>query len=72
MLHKNVGNVDKTIRFIASVILIVWMLISAPIFGSNIITGLVGFFALVNAVTALFSVCIVYSLFDLSTLRNAK
>lgn len=72
MLQKNVGTVDKALRLIVSAALTTWLLTSAPIFGSTIVTVIVGFFALINAVTGLLSVCIVYSLFDLSTSRKAK
>lgn len=72
MFQKNVGTVDKVLRLTLSAALTVLLLTSAPVFGSAIVTGIVGVFALINAVTGLLSVCIVYSLFDLSTSRQEK
>jgi hypothetical protein len=72
MFKKNVGTYDKFLRLTLSVLLILWVIASAPIFGSTVITYLIGFFAFMNLVTGLLSICIVYLLFDFSTARNSK
>jgi hypothetical protein len=72
MFKKNVGTYDKFLRLTLSLLLILWVIASAPIFGSTVITYLIGFFAFMNLVTGLLSICIVYLLFDFSTARNSK
>jgi hypothetical protein len=72
MLKKNVGTLDKTIRLAVSAVMVVWLLAGGPIFGSYILTVIVGVLALMNAISGLFSVCVVYRLFDISTYKKVN
>lgn len=70
MLEKNMCFFDRAIRTLVSIGIILWIVSASPIFGSGIITLLIGVFGMMNIFAALTGVCMGYSMFRLSTLRK--
>ncbi len=66
-MKLNVGGVDRLIRAILGASLTYWVIKSSPVLGSLVITTIISLFAGANMLSALFSWCPVYSIFQLST-----
>lgn len=65
----NVGNLDRLARGMIAFALFAWVLSSGPLFGSYIVTIIITIFGLANAFSAIFSRCVVYSIFGLSSVK---
>ena len=72
MSTKNVGPIDRFARLATSIFLTIWIINSAPVFDSLTATCIIVFFALINAHSAIFSLCFVYRLFGISTYGKSK
>ncbi len=67
-MKKNVGSIDKAIRFIIALVMIL-------LFALDIVTGVWGYVALgiaaVMVITSLFSFCGLYALFGVNTCKTS-
>lgn len=64
-MKKNIGSIDKLIRIIAGIVLLVFALIDPQ-------NNLWGFIGILPLVTSFVGVCPAYLPFGLSTLRSKK
>lgn len=62
-MTRNIGSIDRALRFIAGLALIAWAIVGAPASGYSWL----GWIGLVPLLTALVSSCPAYSLLGVST-----
>jgi len=69
MMKKNIGTIDKAIRILVALLILVLYL-------ANVVTGTLGLIllivAVILAVTSLVGVCPLYITFGISTLKKGK
>jgi hypothetical protein len=68
-LNRNVGNIDKTIRLVAGLVLLLWAFMSAGLASTiGIIAAIVG---AVLVLTGLINFCPLFKLLGISSHRSA-
>lgn len=67
MPNKNMCFFDRGVRALLTVGIFLWVTSSGAVFGSTIITILLGVFGFMNLFAAATGVCLGYSIFRLST-----
>lgn len=67
MIKKNLGNIERAIRFVAGVGMLVWALLQPQLLWLEWLLLLAASFLLLNGI---FSRCYLWYLFDLNTCRK--
>ncbi|MDH5184822.1 MAG: DUF2892 domain-containing protein [Gammaproteobacteria bacterium] len=69
-MNKNVGQVDRIIRITTGVVCAYIALLNPFAFTNTILSVVVGVFAAINLLTALFSFCPMYQMSGISTRKK--
>ncbi len=68
-MKKNMGSIDKAIRILFAVVVLI-LLLAGQISGTAAI--ILGIFAVIFVLTSLVSFCPLYTIFKISTLKSDK
>ena len=68
-MKKNMGSIDKAIRILFAVVVLI-LLLAGQISGTAAI--ILGIFAVIFVLTSLVSFCPLYTIFNISTLKSDK
>ncbi len=68
-MKKNMGSIDKAIRILFAVVVLI-LLLAGQISGTAAI--ILGIFAVIFVLTSLISFCPLYTIFKISTLKSDK
>jgi hypothetical protein len=69
-MKKNVGTIDRSVRFIVSAVLIYVGFFDNQIISGGIFRIIIGIMGVVIFMSALFSVCPMYWVVDIDTAKN--
>jgi hypothetical protein len=70
VLSKNTGVLDRALRAIVGIVLILLAVFGPEFIDSGILRGVIGFIGLLNLVATLTGHCPVYALVDINTAKH--